>query len=72
MNRMLQQTRHASDNGKTQTQAERAIACRIVQLIEFFKDRFQLIFRNPGSGVENLNPHPGTGASTPDQDLSVI
>ena len=65
---------HRSDplhDGETQAKTQAALTGRIVDLMEFFEDRLEMIDRDAHAGVPDFEPEPVAAPAAAEQDLAV-
>ena len=64
---------HRSDplhDGETQAKAEAALAGGIVDLVEFFEDRLEMLDRDAHAGVPDFEPEPVAAPAAAEKDLA--
>ncbi|HWW52044.1 MAG TPA: hypothetical protein VN044_09960, partial [Verrucomicrobiae bacterium] len=69
---MAEQVGQTLDDGKAETEATHALASRIVELVELFEDRLNLLFGDADTGVPHLDAQFVAPAPAAEQDLASL
>src|SRR2546423_623829 len=69
---MAKQVGETLHDGKAEAETTRALASRIVELVELFEDRLNLLFGDTDTGVPDLDAQFVTPAPAAEQDLAPV